>query len=209
MEGLLIYRVFYFLSQIKRRTTDGRKKGRPWTIHIDVYCTASESETDDNSPKSDELNESNTSTCHTVVRTDQDGRVRHIRKKNSLPHSFNQKHGAAGPPLKPALSYKISAKELTEAVERKRGSPKTQEDLLDDELFRDLTLTDSSVRSLLADSEPESSDKRFSQDSSIFDFEETGRTWRLQEKERKRKMALCETRVLLSISFYKINSVFT
>ena len=141
--------------------------------------------------------------------TDQAGRVRHIYKKNSLPHSFNQKNGTAGPPLKPALSYKISAKELTEAVERKRGSPKTQDDLLDDELFRDLTLTDSSVRSLLADSEPESSDKRFSQDSSIFDFEETGRTWRLQEKERKRKMALCETRVLLSISFYKINSVFT
>ena len=138
--------------------------------------------------------------------TDQAGRVRHIYKKKCLPHSFNQKNGTAGPPLKPALSYKISAKELTEAVERKRGSPKTQEDLLDDELFRDLTLTDSSVRSLLADSEPESSDKRFSQDSSIFDFEETGRS---QEEERKRKMALCETRVLLSISFYKINSVFT
>ena len=122
------------------------------------------------------------------MRTDQSGRVRHIRKKNSLPHSFNQKNGAAGPPLKPVLSYRISAKELAEAVERKRGSSKTQDELLDDELFRDLTLTDSSVRSLLADSEPESSDTRFSQDSSIFDFEETGRTWRSPEEERKRKM---------------------
>lgn len=158
-------------------------------MHIDVYCTASESETEtaDNCAESDESNESNTSTCHTVVRTDQAGRVRHIRKKNSLPHSFKQKNGT-GPALKPVLSYRISARELAEAVERKRGSSKAQDDLLDDELFRDLTLTDSSVRSLLADSEPESTDTRLSVDSSIFDFEETGRTWRSPEEERKRKM---------------------
>lgn len=104
---------------------------------------------------------------------------------------MNQKNGN-GPSLKPVLSYRISAKELAEAVERKRGISKTPEasDLLDDELFRDLTLTDSSVQSLLADSEPESSEARYtgySQDS-VMDFEETGRTWRSPEEERKRKM---------------------
>lgn len=60
-------------------------------------------------------------------------------------------------------------------------------DVLDDELFRDLTLTDSSVRSLLADSEAESSDTRASRDS-ILDRQGTGRTWRSPEEERKRKM---------------------
>lgn len=93
--------------------------------------------------------------------------------------------------MKPVLSYRISAKELAEAVERKR-SAKVPEEVLDDELFRDLTLTDSSVRSLLlADSEPESSDTTalFSQDS-VTDYEESlqDRTWRSPEAERKRRM---------------------
>jgi hypothetical protein len=93
--------------------------------------------------------------------------------------------------LKPVLSYRISTKELAEAVERKRAmSSKTTtdaSDLLDDELFRNLTLTDSSVVSLLADSEPESSDTRFSEDSYL-DAKESDKTWRSPEKERKRKM---------------------
>lgn len=181
--------IFNFFWQVKRRK-DGRKHGRerPRTVHIDVYCTASESETE-TCRESDESNESNTSTGQTVLRADQIGtRVRHVRKKNSLPHGLAAKNGS-GPALKPVLSYRISTKELAEAVERKRRSSKTTDvsDLLDDELFRDLTLTDSSVRSLLADSEPESSDTRFSEDS-ILDAQEADRTWRSPEKERKRKM---------------------
>ncbi|KZS12336.1 Uncharacterized protein APZ42_022420 [Daphnia magna] len=177
------------IDKVKRRK-DGRKHGRerPRTVHIDVYCTASESETE-TCRESDESNESNTSTGQTVLRADQIGtRVRHVRKKNSLPHGLAAKNGS-GPALKPVLSYRISTKELAEAVERKRRSSKTTDvsDLLDDELFRDLTLTDSSVRSLLADSEPESSDTRFSEDS-ILDAQEADRTWRSPEKERKRKM---------------------
>jgi hypothetical protein len=175
---------------VKRRK-DGKKKGRerPRTVHIDVYCTASESETDTCLEESDESNESNTSTGQTVLRADQTGtRVRHIRKKTSLPNGLTTKNGCA-PGLKPVLSYRISTKELAEAVERKRMSSKTTDasDLLDDELFRDLTLTDSSVVSLLADSEPESSDTRFSEDSYL-DAKESDKTWRSPEKERKRKM---------------------
>lgn len=176
-----------------KRRKDGKKgKGRerPRTVHIDVYCTASESETETCLEESDESNESNTSTGQTVLRADQPGtRVRHIRKKTSLPNGLTATKGCA-PGLKPVLSYRISTKELAEAVERKRVSSKTTDassDLLDDELFRNLTLTDSSVVSLLADSEPESSDTRFSEDSYL-DAKESDKTWRSPEKERKRKM---------------------
>ena len=103
---------------------------------------------------------------------------------------MSQKGDGNRPTLKPVLSYRISAKELADAVERKRSVSKTRDvdDRLDDDLFRDLTLTDSSCRSLLADSETESTNS-FSQDSSTSDWKEMGqRTWRSPQDERKRKM---------------------
>lgn len=183
----------YFVLQVKKRK-DGHKKQRerPRTVHIDVYCTASESENENCSEASVESDESNTSSCYTVVKANPAGLVRHTRKKNSLPHRMKPKDDRLNATtLKPVLSYRISAKELADAVERKHGLSKTLQsnDLLDDELFRDLTLTDSSVRSLLADSESSSSSSNsLSQDSSVSDWNEMGRTWRSPQDERKRKM---------------------
>lgn len=165
-----------------------KKRERPRTVHIDVYCTASESSSDEDTLKqlvtneddgldTDESNESNTSSSFTVVRTttnrtNTDAKVQHTRKKNSLPQSMGRSSK-----LKPVLSYKISAHELAEAVERQRCRDSIgTSDTADDELFRDLTLTD----------------------SSSFLFQETesdepGKNWRSPEEERL-KLQMLEQR---------------
>lgn len=160
-------------------------------MHIDVYCTASESSDDaagherlsikddqDDGLETDDSNESNTSTCYTVLRKGADKtmpapRVRHTRKKSGLPLSLSGKSK-----LKPVLSYKISAAQLAEAVERRRARGDSTSDAVDDDLFRDLTLTDSaSGRSFLLADSTDSSD-------------ETERTWRSPQEERLRLQML-------------------
>lgn len=164
-------------------------------MHIDVYCTGSESSDDDGTSKqlptrherafesdeSDESNESNTSTCYAAVKTTTSessggARIRHVRKKSGLPRGLSARRTS-----KPLLSYRISADELAEAMERRRRCADSigtlASDAVDDELFRELALTDSSARSpLLADSDC-SSDAR-------------DKTWRSPEEERLRLQML-------------------
>ena len=133
-----------------------KNRERPRTIHIDVYCTGSDSK-ESSSSDSDggsSSDESNTSSCYTVLRSDQ-AKVRHIRKKSGLPLSMVQQDPepedgsrSSKTSKKPLLSYRISAKELADALERKNsGSSQRLRDQQDDEaFFRDLTLSDSSIQ---------------------------------------------------------------
>ena len=190
-------------------------KDRPRTVHIDVYCTASESsesesisseggkrcgtrqENDDDF----DSDESNTSSCYTVVRKDQSAfyrNVRHVRKKNTLPQSLTRTAGASGS-SKPVLSYRISAQELAQAAAASAAGRSSRErscsqqrqlqqhqPLLPDEeqLFRDLTLTDTSIRSLLTTGEDSASDF----DTSPSEYSGALRNWRSPEDERRKKM---------------------
>ena len=211
-----------------KKKTNGKE--RPRTVHIDVYCTASESETESNEKEeedsgktkqrrcgrredhedfdSDESNESNTSSCYTVVRKDQSAfyrNVRHIRKKSGLPQSL-ARTVASGSACKPMLSYRISAQELAQAAaasaaerassrERSRSQHRQMHQpllLLPDEeqLFRDLTLTDTSIRSLLTTGEDSTSDFETSTNDYAGGNGDYGalRGWRSPEEERRRKM---------------------
>ena len=191
-----------------------RSRSRPRTVHIDVYCTASESEEEDDriasecDDQSPDTDESNTSSVYTVVRTDQT-RVRHTRKKSGLPMSLSPAHSSKTS-SKPLLSYRISAKELADAVaERSRkesgsvdGSILTP---LEEELFRDLNLTtDSSFVWPDSDGSDSSRQRRhqqtqlFSADSFEYDdqsdtskqhsMDDQCRTWRSPDQERRKKM---------------------
>ena len=222
-------------KSIRKKTKEKarrKKKGkdRPRTVHIDVYCTASESETESSEEEkdkhgksnqarcgrredkedfdSDGSNESNTSSCYTVVRKDQSAfyrNVRHVRKKNGLPQSLTRTAGG-GSACKPVLSYRISAQELAQAAaasaaqrasSRERSCSQQrqlQQPLLllpdEEQLFRDLTLTDTSIRSLLTTGEDSTSDLETSNSEYAGDHGVHGamRSWRSPEEERRRKM---------------------
>lgn len=173
-----------------------KSSNRPRTVHIDVYCTASD--TEDSAPANGETDESrdsdesNTSSCFTVVRSEQT-QVRHVRKKHGLPLGLmpspsGSTSKASG---KPILSYRINAKELVDAVERKIQASGDRTPL-EEELFRDTT-SDSSI--LWADSDSDSCSNVFHRDSFEYDddndqqrIKDKFRTWQSPEEARKKQM---------------------
>lgn len=173
------------------RRTKGRnsRRERPRTVHIDVYCTASDSEESAENSSSSSTDESNTSSCYTVLRSGH-SKIRHMRKKAGLPLSMT-KATAKDPERsdkRPLLSYRISTKELAEALERsKRSSSRDrltdQQDV--EELFRDLTFSDSSI---LRDAAGASE----SDVESYSSLDETAKekSWRSPEEERLRRKML-------------------
>lgn len=169
-----------------------------------------------------------------MVRSGPAARVRHVRKKNSLPLSVAASTGKKersgsrpSPPgslqlpvnqKKPVLSYRISAKELADALDRDRrrrhccegggieseicdvddeDDEDEEERQLGDELFRDALLTDSSAnRSCLS---PDGSFSSVSSSSiqttdeqllTSSCTEDGSRTWRSPEEERQRRRIL-------------------
>ena len=159
---------------------------RPRTVHIDVYCTDSDSQSESGTNSQPEAGsdseQSTTSSCYTVVRPG----FRHIRKKKGLPNAMTS---ASGERKLPILSYRISGKDLADAIERKRRQSSSV-DTMDEDLFRNATLTDSSI--LWADSDAES----VACSNSSFDNpphpppEALKKSWRSPEDERRRKRML-------------------
>jgi len=121
--------------------------------------------------------------------------------KKGLPQALAP---TGGQRKKPILTYRISGKDLAEAVERKRRSQRRRSstaDTLDEDFFRDVTLTDSSI--LWADSDADSIP--CSQSSSVDcqdrqdrldrlgprngpPAEASRKSWRSPEEERRKRM---------------------
>jgi len=145
------------------------------------------------------------------VRKPHVAKIRHIRKKKSLPQSIATEaslplhHSQKKQKKKPVLSYRISAKELADALERdrlrdRRGDGEEQvedeDQRLGEELFRDLTDYSGRSPGFWSDAS-EGSASLSSLADGLEEFqipEERNKTWRSPGDERERRERMLEQR---------------